>query len=67
MDSAQTKEQTQLLLLALKLKHSLTNDCLEDVMRILNVVGGIDSVCHTKYSFYKAFDYTKDIMRICYV
>lgn len=36
-------------------------------MRILNVVGGNDSVCRTKYSFYKAFDYTKDIMRICYV
>lgn len=36
-------------------------------MRILNVVGGNDSVCRTKYSFYKAFDYTKDIMRICYL
>nr|XP_055062963.1 uncharacterized protein LOC129446026 [Misgurnus anguillicaudatus] len=67
VDSGHTKEQTQLLLLALKLKHSLTNDCLEDVMRIINVVGGHDSVCRTKYSFYKAFDYTKDIMRICYV
>ncbi len=67
MDSGQTKEQTQLLLLALKLKHSLTNDCLEDIMKILNVVGGSDSVCRTKYSFYKAFDDTKDIMKICYV
>ncbi len=49
VDSGQTKEQTQLLLLALKLKHSLTNDCLEDIMKILNVVGGSDSVCRTKY------------------
>lgn len=67
VDSGQTKEQNQLLLLALKLKHSLTNDCLEDIMKILNVVGGSDSACRTKYSFYKAFDDTKDIMKICYV
>ena len=35
-----SKEQVELLLLALKLKHGLTNKAVEDIMKLFNLSGG---------------------------
>ncbi|KAF4114387.1 hypothetical protein G5714_004610 [Onychostoma macrolepis] len=40
LDQKPTKEQVELLLLALKLKHGLTNSALEDIMHLINFSAG---------------------------
>ncbi|KAJ8007767.1 hypothetical protein DPEC_G00097620 [Dallia pectoralis] len=40
LDQKPTKEQVELLLLALKLKHGLTNRALEDIMHLMNFNAG---------------------------
>ncbi|XP_035986273.1 uncharacterized protein LOC118559852 isoform X2 [Fundulus heteroclitus] len=40
LDQEPTKEQVELLLLALKLKHGLTNRSLEDIMHLINFSAG---------------------------
>ncbi|XP_060742004.1 uncharacterized protein LOC132856415 [Tachysurus vachellii] len=69
LDQKPTKEQVELLLLALKLKHGLTNRALEDIMHLINFSAGPggELVSRSKYLFYKAFDSVKDILEVHYV
>ncbi len=69
LDQKPTKEQVELLLLALKLKHGLTNSALEDIMHLINFSAGPggELVSGSKYLFYKAFDSVKDILEVQYV
>lgn len=69
LDQKPTKEQVELLLLALKLKHGLTNRALEDIMHLINFSAGPggELVSRSKYLFYKAFDSVKEILEVHYV
>ncbi|XP_061570030.1 uncharacterized protein LOC133423733 [Cololabis saira] len=68
-DQKPTKEQVELLLLALKLKHGLTNKALEDILQLINFSSGPDglSVSGSKYLFFKSFESVKDLLEIHYV
>ncbi|KAK6489849.1 hypothetical protein HHUSO_G6776 [Huso huso] len=61
-------DQNYLLLLALKTKHQLTNEALEDILKLLNHIGGDGTVPASKYYFEKYFSDCKgviDIYLIC--
>lgn len=62
LDQKPTKEQVELLLLALKPKHGLTNRALENIMHLINFIAGPggELVSGSKYLFYKAFDSVKE-------
>lgn len=51
-----TRKQHELLLLALKLKHGLTDEALEDTLKVVNVISQRHAVSSTKHHFYRTFD-----------
>ncbi|KAL6481045.1 hypothetical protein MHYP_G00091250 [Metynnis hypsauchen] len=59
----QREEEQELLLLALKPKHCLTDEALEDVLKVINAVTGKHSVSATKYHFYKHMNDYKDYIQ----
>ncbi|XP_049923983.1 uncharacterized protein LOC126404646 [Epinephelus moara] len=51
----ETRRQHELLLMTLKLKHGLTDEALEDTLKVINVISGKHAVS-SKLFFYKSFD-----------
>ncbi|XP_028981372.2 uncharacterized protein LOC114840948 isoform X2 [Esox lucius] len=49
----QKRKEHELLLLALKLKHGLTDEALEDMLQVINAITSKHSVSATKHHFYK--------------
>lgn len=62
-----TRKQHELLLLALKLKHGLTDEALEDTLKVVNVISQRHAVSSTKHHFYKTFDDLKRNIQFHYI
>ncbi|XP_055073931.2 uncharacterized protein [Misgurnus anguillicaudatus] len=60
----QKRKEHELLILALKLKHDLTDEALGDILKVINAVTGKQSVSTTKYNFYKNMNDYKDYILI---
>ncbi|KAK6478319.1 hypothetical protein HHUSO_G20613, partial [Huso huso] len=60
------QEQNGLLLMALKLKHKLTNDAVLDIMRVLKVISG-KTLPPTLYMFQKQFENITGVIEIHHV
>ncbi|XP_076829948.1 uncharacterized protein LOC143475951 [Brachyhypopomus gauderio] len=63
----QRRKEHELLLLALKSKHCLTDEALEDILKVINVVTGKHSVSTTKYHLYKNVNDYKDYILVKHV
>lgn len=63
-----TRRQHELLLLAFKLKEfGLTDEALEDTLKVINVISERHAVSSTKYLFYKKFDDLKKPIQFHYM
>lgn len=62
-----TRKQHELLLLALKLKHGLSDKALEDTLKVVNVISQRHAVSSTKHHFYKTFDDLKRNIQFHYI
>ncbi|XP_056605042.1 uncharacterized protein LOC130421266 [Triplophysa dalaica] len=60
----QQRNEHELLLLALKCKHGLTDEALEDIFKVINVITGEHSVSTSKHHFYKNMSDYKDYIVI---
>ncbi|KAA0721519.1 hypothetical protein E1301_Tti021236 [Triplophysa tibetana] len=60
----QQRKEHELLLLALKCKHGLTDEALEDIFKVINVITGEHSVSTSKHHFYKNMSDYKDYILI---
>jgi len=57
----------EVLLLALKLKHGLTDEALEDTLKVVNVISQRHAVSSTKHHFNKTFDDLKRNIQFHYI
>lgn len=62
-----TRKQHELLLLALKLKHGMTEEALEDTLKVVNVLSQRRALSSTKHLFYKSFDDLKRNIQFHYI
>ncbi|MGH0160991.1 UNVERIFIED_CONTAM: hypothetical protein FKN15_040539 [Acipenser sinensis] len=62
LNAISSTDQNYLLLLALKTKHQLTNEALEDILKLLNHIGGDGTVPASKYYFEKYFSDCKGLL-----
>lgn len=62
-----TRKQRELLLLALKLKHGLTEEALDEILKVVNVISQRHAVPSTKHHFYKSFNDLKRNIQFHYI